>query len=29
MLCSSLGVLTAERARQLKENGVTAYHHNL
>ncbi len=29
MLCSSLGVLTAERARQLKENGLTAYHHNL
>jgi len=28
-VCSSLGTLTAEKARQLKENGVTEYHHNL
>ncbi len=29
MLCSSLGILTEERARQLRESGVTSYHHNL
>jgi biotin synthase len=29
MICSSLGVLTESRARQLKESGVSAYHHNL
>jgi len=29
MICSSLGVLTEVRARQLKESGVSAYHHNL
>ena len=29
MICSSLGVLTEARARQLKESGVSAYHHNL
>lgn len=28
-VCSSVGTLTAERARQLRENGVTEYHHNL
>jgi biotin synthase len=28
-ICSSLGVLTEERARQLRESGVTSYHHNL
>ncbi|PIP07655.1 MAG: biotin synthase BioB [Syntrophobacteraceae bacterium CG23_combo_of_CG06-09_8_20_14_all_50_8] len=28
-LCSSLGILTEERARQLKESGVFTYHHNL
>ena len=29
MICSSLGVLTERRARQLKESGISAYHHNL
>ncbi len=29
LLCSSLGVLTRERAFQLKASGLTAYHHNL
>lgn len=29
MLCSSLGVLTEARARQLRESGLSAYHHNL
>ena len=29
MVCSSLGVLTEARARQLKESGLAAYHHNL
>ncbi|MDO9585032.1 MAG: biotin synthase BioB [Syntrophales bacterium] len=29
MLCSSLGILTEARAKQLKESGVSAYHHNL
>ncbi len=29
MICSSLGVLTEARAKQLKESGLTAYHHNL
>lgn len=28
-ICSSLGVLTERRARQLRESGVTSYHHNL
>ena len=28
-ICSSLGVLTESRAWQLKESGVSAYHHNL
>jgi biotin synthase len=28
-ICSSLGVLTEARARQLKKSGLTAYHHNL
>ena len=29
LICSSLGVLTEERAKQLKKSGLTAYHHNL
>lgn len=29
MLCSSLGILTEARAKQLKKNGVSTYHHNL
>lgn len=29
LLCSSLGVLTAARAKQLKASGLAAYHHNL
>jgi len=29
MICSSLGVLTEARAKQLKASGVSAYHHNL
>ncbi|MFZ3114388.1 MAG: biotin synthase BioB [Syntrophales bacterium] len=29
LLCSSLGVLTAARAQQLKASGLAAYHHNL
>ena len=29
ILCSSLGILTEARAKQLMESGVSAYHHNL
>lgn len=29
LVCASLGTLTAEHARQLKEAGVSRYHHNL
>jgi len=28
-ICASLGVLTEPMARQLKESGITTYHHNL
>lgn len=28
-LCASVGLLTAQSARQLKEAGITRYHHNL
>jgi biotin synthase len=28
-LCASLGVITAEQMKLLKENGVSCYHHNL
>jgi biotin synthase len=28
-LCASLGIITLEQARKLKEGGVTRYHHNL
>ncbi len=28
-VCASLGMLTASRARRLKEGGVSVYHHNL
>ncbi len=29
MLCSSLGILTEERAKKLKASGLSSYHHNL
>ena len=29
MICASLGMLTESMARQLKEGGITIYHHNL
>jgi biotin synthase len=28
-ICASLGILTERRARQLRESGITSYHHNL
>ncbi|MGD9116602.1 MAG: biotin synthase BioB [Dehalococcoidia bacterium] len=28
-LCASLGIITPQQARRLKESGVTRYHHNL
>lgn len=28
-VCTTLGMLTAEEAKQLKEAGLTAYNHNL
>jgi len=29
IICSSLGILTYDRAKKLKESGITNYHHNL
>jgi len=29
ILCASLGTITSQRARKLKQSGVTNYHHNL
>jgi biotin synthase len=28
-LCASLGIITPQQAKRLKDNGVTRYHHNL